>query len=58
MFTRNPRLLDLVALVRNTVTTLQPEDGEMVVRTPDELAVQGDGHRLRHVLENLLTNAM
>jgi len=57
IFTLMPTSLDLAALARETAATLATAEREIVVRTPDEVAVEADPERLRQVLENLLSNA-
>ncbi len=57
IFAVTPTVVDLAALARETAATLQTAEGQIDVRTPDELAVEVDPERIRQALENLLTNA-
>lgn len=57
IFALTPTVVDLAVLVRETVVALQTREGEIEMRTPDELPAMVDPQRIRQALENLLSNA-
>jgi signal transduction histidine kinase/DNA-binding CsgD family transcriptional regulator len=59
LFALNVRAVDLVALVRATLTDLEQLDATVELQAPDELWLsEADPDRLRQAIENLLTNAI
>src|SRR4051794_21685153 len=57
IFALNVDVVDLAALVRETVETLRSPENDIQIRVPDELPTEVDSLRVRQALENLLNNA-
>jgi two-component system, OmpR family, sensor kinase len=58
VFAVYPQPVELVALARETVASVNVGERRVSVRAPDHLEVCLDPERIRQVLENLLSNAL
>jgi signal transduction histidine kinase len=58
LFTLEYRLVDVVALVRDSVEMIQTNNRAIQIRALEELVIEADEDRLRQALENLLSNAL
>lgn len=58
LFTLSPEPIDLVVLVRDTITMLQTDKVPIVLRAPEEVVAEVDPRRVRQAVENLISNAV
>jgi two-component system, OmpR family, sensor kinase len=58
LFTLSPQPVDLVALVRDTITVLQPNKVPITLEAPEEAVAEVDPQRVRQAVENLISNAV
>lgn len=59
VFALEVETVDLIALVRDTAEMMQTPEAPIQVNEPDEgISLDGDGERIRRILENLVSNAI
>jgi two-component system OmpR family sensor kinase len=58
LFTLSPEPVDLVAVIRDTITMLQSSKVPIALEAPEEAVAEVDPQRLRQAVENLISNAV
>ena len=58
LFTLSPEPVDLVVLVRDTITMLQSTKVPIALEAPEEAVAEVDPQRVRQAVENLISNAV
>jgi two-component system, OmpR family, sensor kinase len=58
LFSLSPEPVDLVALIRDMITALQPNNVPIALEAPEEVVAEVDPQRVRQAVENLISNAV